>query len=124
MSNGVVSHVYSGIRERLNQILLVPRQSGTQSKRPRTTPFFKPVQSIYKSIFEIAIEFFEFFRTYIRLQFFSVLILSVIDVPLITESNDTFVSCSRNYKLIWLEIFGTLVSINELLFDQIFGIFD
>ena len=89
MSDGVVSHVDGRIRERLNEIVLIPSESRAEAKAARNTPFFEPVDGFVEAL-EIGIEVsVEVGRVDVIFHKLLPLFLTIGDVPLITVGNHT-----------------------------------
>lgn len=121
VSKSVESKVNGWVWKGFNQVLLIEWELGTKTEWSRATPFFKPVDGVNQIImksFTVALEL----SFNVVQDFLLPFLMTIVDVPLFTVSNDTFVSRSWDNLSSWLEIFQGLIWVDKIFSDQILGI--
>jgi hypothetical protein len=122
MCHSVVSHVNSTVRQRLNQIPLVEWDLCPQPERSRATPFVNPINSHFKFLLNVWCICSEI----LQMPSDSLLpfLIGIIQIPLIDEADNTFLTRSRNDPLSWFIVNYGFTNLYQILFDQVLGIFN
>eukprot|EP00123_Amoebidium_parasiticum_P011674 comp20847_c0_seq1/m.27563 comp20847_c0_seq1/g.27563 ORF comp20847_c0_seq1/g.27563 comp20847_c0_seq1/m.27563 type:complete len:511 (+) comp20847_c0_seq1:856-2388(+) len=115
VGHGVVCHVDGGVRERLNQILGVPRKLGAEAERARARPLVQPVQGLLEVVLGLV-------RVHLRVghalaHLLLPLLQPVVQVPLVAQSHHTLVCRPRHDLPLRLVVHSRIPSINHLLLD-------
>ncbi len=132
MWDSIIRHINSRIWKRFDQELFIERQVSSHTERSRTSPILQPFScSNQFRVYLLIIESVESFQMF--LDFFGPFFITISQIPLITQSDHTFIlkinikkiiffinftSWSRNYQT-----FRFKVSLSFSRFDHIFSIF-
>ena len=119
MSNSIISHVNCWIRKRFNKPRFIPWQSSSQAICSRTCMFLEPIQSPFKIISDIIWIAFHILET--LFGFGSPFGFTIIQIPLVTDGYDAFISSPRDNLLFRFTIRTSFVCLDHLHFYLIFA---
>lgn len=123
VSEGIKGKVNGWVRQWFNQILVIKRQFSTQTERSGATPLLQPVDSINQVIMQDLTVALELSLNVVQ-NLLLPLFMSIVNVPLLTVGNDTFITRTRNDFSSRLEIFQGQTCFDQIFSDQILGLCD
>lgn len=91
MDNGVEGKVDGAVGQRLNQILLVKGQFGSQAKRSRASPLLEPVDGIDQLVVQGLVVALEVVFDMMQNSLLPILV-SIVDVPLVARFDNADVT--------------------------------
>jgi len=124
MSNSVVRHVDSGIRERFDQELGVARKSSTQTEASGDTPFLKPADRFFEGLEDGIVISVEVGRSDVIKDLVLPFFFTVLEVPLIDERDNTLISGSRDDFAFRFVVDQSFVGFDHFVSDQSLDILD
>lgn len=103
MRDCVKCHINCAVGKRFNQILWVKGKLSSEAKWSRTSPFMQPVNGVNQIIVQSVWVAFKLFLNIAKYSLFPLLIC-VVNIPLVTERDNTVITWSWNYIAIGLII--------------------
>jgi len=120
----VVSHVNGRVRERLDNELLIPRDSGTQTESSRATPLLEPVQDKLEFVLGLGIVSFKFIRLDVGHDLVLPLFFAILHKPLVDQRDNTVILSPRNDLVLRLVINNGLAILHHQVLRGQLGILD
>jgi hypothetical protein len=121
MSNCVVGHVNSGVRQRLYQELGVPRELGAKTCGARASPLVEPLKGLFKLLLGLLIVTIEGCGLDVIHNEILPVFFSIGEEPLVAESNDAFISSTRYDFTFRLVVWASQTKIHKVLLDDGFS---
>mmetsp|Transcript_80999 Transcript_80999/g.234842 ORF Transcript_80999/g.234842 Transcript_80999/m.234842 type:complete len:490 (-) Transcript_80999:1018-2487(-) len=114
VAHGVVRHVDRAVRQGLDDELLVPWHLRAQAERTAARPLLQPRHGVLEGLLDARIVCAEVLALHVVLDGLSPRLLTVLQVPLVDQSDDAFVAAPGHDLLFRLRIHEGLVGIDHL----------
>lgn len=124
VGDSVVGHVDGGVTQRFDEVLFIPRQTGSQTEATGAAPVTEPLEGLDESILDEGVVSLEVLRSDPINNSVSVVLLAIGKVPLIGHGNHALLTRSSHNLVLRLEVVDSESIVNELLLDQRFGFLD
>eukprot|EP00128_Syssomonas_multiformis_P013492 Colp12_sorted_trinity150504_noHs@29463 len=122
MCDCVVRHIDGRIRQGLDQVLLIPRETGTQTKGTGASPLAEPPDCVVEQLLGRAVVGLKLREALDHLGL--PLLLAIVQEPLVHEGHDTLVVRAGDHLTLRLKVHNSLVGSKHVRSDEGLGIGD
>eukprot|EP01137_Pigoraptor_chileana_P025711 Opistho-2@95567 len=116
MRDRVVRHVDCRVRQRLDEILFVPRNTRSKTIRARARPLVQPVERLAEVVHRIVVKRLELVES--KSDLLLPVLIAVVQIPLVAVGNNALVARARHDLLLRLKVADSKTLIDHFLPDD------